>query len=538
MLFLIENGADIHAQGGRYGNALQAAAFGGKDQAIRVMIERGASVATSGGKYGSALQAAAYRGHRMTAKLLIDAGADTNVEPFYVERLSKTLSIYVDKVRRSIAEGSDVNASGGECGNALNAACGNDFQSLLALLQESLKVDSEESNEHKCSDRDGNNDSGDVNQSDGEGISNEEDMSDNESSSGDDDQKLNTITELPPEDHLAVVKLLIQHGAKIDKVAGRYGTSLQAAAAAGNKDVVDVLLHHGASVDTEGGRYWTALQAAARYGHYAVVERLVQAGASVNRYGGRHMGALQAACVYGHEAVAKYLISVGAELRSLGHGWAAGWYRSMMDQHSNPLLAAAFYGTGLVQPLLDMGVDLNGMDSQGRNAMHIAAGKGDYELMEILLPFFHGDEKQLDKDVLGRTYLHHAASSGSPAAVQLLLSKQADVTCVDSEGWTVLHWAARKGTTSVIQQLIAAGADREARAITGTTALGLALFHRNLLAASVLEDLAPVPAHLFAAIQHLTIEDVLGESIVGRVYHRTCNACQLVSRRPATPRAE
>lgn len=85
--------------------------------------------------------------------------------------------------------------------------------------------------------------------------------------------------------------------------------------------------------------------------------------------------------------------------------------------------------------------------------------------------------------------------------MQLLLSKQADVTRVDSEGWTVLHRAARKGTTSVIQQLITAGADREARATTGMTALGLALFHRNLLAVSILHDLSPVPAHLFAAIQ-------------------------------------
>lgn len=282
MLFLVKNGADIHAQGGRYGNALQAAAFGGKDQTIRVMIERGASVTPSGGKYGSALQAAAYKGRRMTAKLLIDAGADTNVESFYVERLSRTLSIYVDKVRRLIEEGSGVNATGGECGNALNAACSNDFPSLLVLLRENLKVDSEESNEHKCGDDDDNEDSRDVNQSDGEGISDDEDMPDNEGPSVDDDQKLATITELPPEDHLAVVKLLIQHGAKIDKIAGRYGTSLQAATAAGNKDVVDVLLHHGARVDTEDGRYWTALQAAAQYGHYAVVERLVQAGARVN----------------------------------------------------------------------------------------------------------------------------------------------------------------------------------------------------------------------------------------------------------------
>lgn len=529
MLYLIENGADIHVQGGRYGNALQAAAFGGKDQAIRVMIERGVSVAASGGRYGSALQAAAYKGLRMTAKLLIDAGADTNVEPFYVERLSRTLSIYVDKVRRLIDEGSDVNASGGEHGNAINAACCNNFQGLLALLREGLekpKADSEESNERKSGD-DHDHD-GEVSQFD------DEDMSDNGDSAGDDAQKLATITELPPEDHLAVVKLLIKHGARIDKMAGRYGTALQAAAAAGNKDVVDVLLHHGASLVADGGRYWTALQAAARYGHYAVVERLVQAGVSVNRYGGRHMGPLQAACVYGHEAVAKYLISAGAQFKSQGQSWVDGWYQFMMDQHINPLIASAFYGSGLAQPLLDMGVDLNGRDGQGRNAMHIAAGKGDYQLMEILQPFFLVDEKKFHKDRLGRTYLHHAASSGSHASVQLLLSAQADVDCVDSDSWTALHWAARKGTVSVIQQLITAGADRKARTNLGTTALGLALFHRNLLAASALQDLAPVPSHLDVAILQLTMLDVLGTSFVGRVYHRTCNGCQLVSRRLAT----
>jgi hypothetical protein len=90
---LIENGADVNAHGGQYGNALQAASMetihiqhvkGGGcrwPRAIaKLLLEKGADVNAHGGMYGNALQAASYRGHEAIAKLLIEKGADVNAQ--------------------------------------------------------------------------------------------------------------------------------------------------------------------------------------------------------------------------------------------------------------------------------------------------------------------------------------------------------------------------------------------------------------------------------------------------------------------------
>lgn len=40
--FLLEHRADFHAQGGRYGNALQAAEEGGSDKIVKLLLDHGA----------------------------------------------------------------------------------------------------------------------------------------------------------------------------------------------------------------------------------------------------------------------------------------------------------------------------------------------------------------------------------------------------------------------------------------------------------------------------------------------------------------
>ena len=113
---LLENGADIHAEGGFGGNAMQAASFNGlakilalllhhradvnsrggaygidliaaccnvgkKEEAIetvKVLITNGADVNYVGEHHGSALYEAAFRGHHVAVRLLIEARADVN----------------------------------------------------------------------------------------------------------------------------------------------------------------------------------------------------------------------------------------------------------------------------------------------------------------------------------------------------------------------------------------------------------------------------------------------------------------------------
>ena len=52
---LLDKGADINAQDGEYGNALQAASDEDHDQVMQMLLDKGANVNAQGGEYGNAL---------------------------------------------------------------------------------------------------------------------------------------------------------------------------------------------------------------------------------------------------------------------------------------------------------------------------------------------------------------------------------------------------------------------------------------------------------------------------------------------------
>jgi hypothetical protein len=70
---LLEAGADVNAQGGRYGNALQAASVRGHDQVVQRLLEAGADVNAQGGEHGNALRAASVGGHDQVVQRLKSA---------------------------------------------------------------------------------------------------------------------------------------------------------------------------------------------------------------------------------------------------------------------------------------------------------------------------------------------------------------------------------------------------------------------------------------------------------------------------------
>jgi ankyrin repeat protein len=70
---LLEKGADVNAQGGGYGTAMQAASARGHDQIVQRLLEGGADVNAQGGYWGTALQAASIYGHDQIVQLLKSA---------------------------------------------------------------------------------------------------------------------------------------------------------------------------------------------------------------------------------------------------------------------------------------------------------------------------------------------------------------------------------------------------------------------------------------------------------------------------------
>ena len=83
--------------------------------------------------------------------------------------------------------------------------------------------------------------------------------------------------------HVAVVALLLKHGAAVDaanNVDG--GTPLIIAAAKGHAEVAALLLRHGAAVDAANNNGGTPLMVAATTGHTEIVRALLLAGADAS----------------------------------------------------------------------------------------------------------------------------------------------------------------------------------------------------------------------------------------------------------------
>lgn len=75
MTTLLDHDADLIAQGGEYGNALQAASSGRHEKMVQVLLDKGADVYVRGGFHGNALQAASDGGHEKVVQVLLDKGA-------------------------------------------------------------------------------------------------------------------------------------------------------------------------------------------------------------------------------------------------------------------------------------------------------------------------------------------------------------------------------------------------------------------------------------------------------------------------------
>jgi hypothetical protein len=66
---LLENGADVNAQGGWYGNALLASSVKGHESIVKMLLENGADVNAQGGVYNHALLASSLNGHESIVKI-------------------------------------------------------------------------------------------------------------------------------------------------------------------------------------------------------------------------------------------------------------------------------------------------------------------------------------------------------------------------------------------------------------------------------------------------------------------------------------
>jgi ankyrin repeat protein len=321
---LLDRGADVNAQGGCYGNALQAACFGGHDNIVHILLDRGADANAQGGSYGTALQAACYGGHNNVVRVLLDRGADVNAACFG----GHVVQILLDR-------GADVNAQGGSYGTALYAACFGGHDNVVHILLDR---------------------GADVN-AQGEYYG-------------------TALQAACYGGHDNIVHILLDRGADVNAQGGCYGTALYAACCGGHNNIVRVLLDHGANVN------------AACFGrHNDVIWILLDRGADINAQGGSYGTALQAACFRGHDNIVHILLDRGADINAQGGSYGTALHAACFGGHDN-----------VVRILLDRGADANAQGGSYGTALQTAYARGHDTIAQILL------ERGADVNAHGGSY--------------------------------------------------------------------------------------------------------------------------------------
>jgi ankyrin repeat protein len=116
--------------------------------------------------------------------------------------------------------------------------------------------------------------------------------------------------------HLDVVKLLIEHGAKVNQTSN-YSTPLSMAVRSNYKEIAEYLLENGASVNPIDNSCESALEVACGRNDLEMVKQLVERGADVNFVTHSQISPARTASGLGYLEILKYLHSHGASINSL-----------------------------------------------------------------------------------------------------------------------------------------------------------------------------------------------------------------------------
>ena len=131
-----------------------------------------------------------------------------------------------------------------------------------------------------------------------------------------DDEGYSALHKAVKNDHVDIVKLLVERGADMNLPSIRQQTSLYFAARQGNLDIVKILIGNGANVDCmNDGLDFTPLHVACCKGRFEVSKFLIEVGkADMNKGTGSCLSPLYFACESGHLDLVKYLLDKGASL--------------------------------------------------------------------------------------------------------------------------------------------------------------------------------------------------------------------------------
>ena len=442
LMLIVKGGADVNANVGPEGSALQAAVRGDYNKAlVQLLLDHGANANTAGGIHGTPLMAMLHSINpppSELAELLVKHGANANsaagkfiTEDGWLCRSALQMACRygdVETVRALLALGADANLqSGGSFATALQEAanCG---ESLICEILLSVDVGA------------------DVNAEGG---------------------YFHTALQAAVAGFLHgkasyisgigdyIIQLLIDRGADLNTKGGYYGSALLAATIMGKYPTSQLLLDNGATSDGipagrpelhvgEGSKWLPdTLHFASNLGRVEVVEVLLERVLPIDRDIDERT-ALHLASAKGHIHIAHALLRAGADVLAVDR-WGC-----------TPLHLAASSGhIGLVQLFLDNGADPTIVDEEGDYAATTAAFEGHYDIMTLILD--HVADYDTRQRVLSQMLLTLTEEGCYPALRLLIDSYQFDVAALDLQGRNAAHLAAQIGRLDILELLLSTG---------------------------------------------------------------------------------
>ncbi|KAK0666772.1 ankyrin repeat-containing domain protein [Cercophora samala] len=387
VLYLLEQGADVNAVGGEWGTALQVAAYNYDDDMLEALLSKGADPNIQGGKYNTPLQAAYSRGAYVIIRILYRHGA-----------LNNLIGGLFGCAGGAAIGWSGKNENWGSCSTLLHQMInhhGFDVNLAYGCFGNALQ--------HCIATRRGDE------------------------------------------------EYFVEAGAEVNKVAGKYGTALNAAAATSQDDTLDYLLENGADPNLGSELHPNALFAAIRgiAEGQTIFDKVMNLGIDVNEPASTHYGtALQAAALRNSWYAVRKLLKAGAEVNPprVSGRWGTPLIASV--SHSDP---------EIYRLLLRKGADVSTNGGHLGTALHAAVLQGKADAVDLLL------RRGADPNARGGRYgtpLQAACAYGaSKWIILMLLNRGAEINATGGKYHTALQAACQTGELETVEMLVNRGAD-------------------------------------------------------------------------------
>ena len=402
VVLLLQERADVNLESGYYGTALQAAAAGCHHDILQMLLRHEADVTLSCSFYGNALSAAGSTGLVALVQTLLNSGADIKTAGGVFRNALQAAAwngnpAIVDLL---LGSGADPNSSGGIFGNALQAAAVGcpimdldpqlvipkasslplEFQSYAGrpldkrVLSNMIASQVAGSMARKAA--------GSKKQNPMKGGANTFPGIERQVLVTNEGEARHEVLQCPHKSsqNLGSVKLLLDAGASVKKIGGKFNTALQAACYAGHLQIVDLLLTRGADIHIsydEEHYPWTrfdALRRAIDSGHTETVKHLLESGANARASSAKKQVSNLHRAATQNADIVRMLLDCWAEVDALDDGG------------NTPIMAAVMENKlEIVELLISRGADVNRYSTKWRNLLSHSTSRGFLDLSKSIL---------------------------------------------------------------------------------------------------------------------------------------------------------